>query len=253
MPRFHVHARFIRHCGRQGNSQAPGPALGERLDRLYGGVMPATPISALPLPSDVTIESDQRVWNGRFPLDQVRFRHRRFDGASSGVRIWELWRRGRAAALLPYDATADAVVLIEQFRLPALAAGFDPVLVEIPAGLADPSEGAEATARRETEEETGLRAERVHSIGEVLLMPGGSDEVCSLFVGQVRIPKANPTGVIGHAGLLREHEDIRVRLWPAMSAIEAALSGRFTNILTMLTLTWFATRREQLRLEWAGT
>ncbi len=233
--------------------QAPGPALGERGDGLYGDSMPPTPISALPVPSYVTIESDQRVWNGRFPLDQVRFRHRRFDGATSGVRIWELWRRGRAAALLPYDPTADAVVLIEQFRLPALAAGFDPVLVEIPAGLADASEGAEATARRETEEETGLRAERIHPIGEVLLMPGGSDELCSLFVGQVRIPKADPAGVIGHAGLLRENEDIRVRLWPAMSAIEAALGGRFPNILTMLSLTWFAARREQLRVEWAGT
>ena len=39
--------------------------------------------------------------------------------------------------LLPYDPVADTVVLIEQFRLPALAAGLDPVLVELPAGLCD--------------------------------------------------------------------------------------------------------------------
>ncbi len=91
----------------------------------------------LPPHPDVTIESAQRVWNGRFPLDVVGFRQRQFDGSTSGLRTWELWRRGRAAALLPYDPTADAVVLIEQFRLPALAAGLDPVLVEIPAGLHD--------------------------------------------------------------------------------------------------------------------
>ncbi|MDB5401812.1 MAG: nudF, partial [Rhodopila sp.] len=93
--------------------------------------------STLPIPPhpDVVIESEQRVWSGRFPLDVVKFRHRRFDGTLSNTRTWELWRRGRAAALLPYDPIADALVLIEQFRFPALAAGVDPTLVELPAGL----------------------------------------------------------------------------------------------------------------------
>ena len=79
-------------------------------------------VPRLPPHPDVELLSEQRVWSGRFPLDVVRFRHRRFDGAMSGVKTWEVWRRGRAAAVLPYDPAADAVVLIEQFRLPALAA-----------------------------------------------------------------------------------------------------------------------------------
>ena len=83
------------------------------------------PPLSLPEHPDVLIEADDRVWDGRFPLDRIRFRHRRFDGAFSSPRIWEIWRRGRAAAMLPYDPVADAVVLIEQFRLPALAAGLD--------------------------------------------------------------------------------------------------------------------------------
>jgi len=88
---------------------------------------PTPPIPAHP---DVVIESDKRVWSGRFPLDVVKFRQRRFDGVMSKTRIWELWRRGRASALLPYDPWTDQVVMIEQFRLPALAAAADPVLVE---------------------------------------------------------------------------------------------------------------------------
>src|ERR1700733_9112113 len=87
--------------------------------------------NSLPAHPDVTIESNQRVWDGRFPLDVVRFRQRRFDGSTSEPRTWELWRRGGAAAVLPYGPVAAAVVLIEHFRLPALAAGLDPVLVEI--------------------------------------------------------------------------------------------------------------------------
>lgn len=206
----------------------------------------------LPAHQDVTIEFDQRVWDGRFPLDLVRFRHRRFDGSTSGLRTWELWRRGRAAALLPYDPTADAVVLIEQFRLPALAAGLDPVLVEIPAGLSDHVEAAEATARRETQEETGLVVDRVEPIGAFMLVPGGSDELCSLFMGRVRVPAADTAGIAGMGGLAVENEDIRVRVWPAVEAIEAALAGRFPNVLTMVALLWFAARRDWLRQEWAG-
>jgi ADP-ribose pyrophosphatase len=214
--------------------------------------MTAPPPTALPAHPGVTIESAQRVWDGRFPLDVVRFRHRRFDGATSGLRTWELWRRGQAAALLPYDPTADAVVLIEQFRLPALAAGLDPVLVEIPAGLADRAEPAEATARRETQEETGLVVDRVEPIGAFMLVPGGSDEFCSLFVGRVRVPATDAAGIAGMGGLAVENEDIRVRVWPAVEAIEAALAARFPNVLTMVALLWFAARRDWLRQEWAG-
>ncbi|HMD24472.1 MAG TPA: NUDIX domain-containing protein, partial [Streptosporangiaceae bacterium] len=197
--------------------------------------------------------SNQRVWDGRFPLDVIRFRQRRFDGTPSGQRTWELWRRGRAAALLPYDPIADAVVLIEQFRLPALAAGLDPVLVEIPAGLADRPESAEATARRETQEEAGLAVDRVQPIGNVMLTPGGSDEMCALFIGQVRVPATDAAGIAGTAGLLVENEDIRVRVWPANEAIEAALAGRFPNVVTMVTMLWFAARRDWLRQEWTRT
>src|SRR6185437_12660741 len=115
--------------------------------------MPHRSFPKLPHHPDVELLSEQRVWGGRFPLDVVRFRHRRFDGAMSGQRTWELWRRGPAAAVLPYDPWADAVVLIEQFRLPALAAGLAPVLLELPAGLCDGDEPPEATAQREMLEE----------------------------------------------------------------------------------------------------
>ena len=205
------------------------------------------PLAAGP---DLPICSERRVWDGRFPLDVVRFRHRRFDGALSGPRTWELWRRGRAAALLPYDPARDAVVLIEQFRLPAFAAGIDPVLVELPAGLADPGEDAATTLTREAAEETGLVPDRLTRIGEVLLSPGGSDELCAVFAGRVRAPDPAADGLLGHAGLAAEDEDIRVRLWPAEAAIEAALAGRFANALTMLALLWLAARRPLLQAEW---
>jgi ADP-ribose pyrophosphatase len=213
------------------------------------------PRTSLPLSEQpgLTICSQERVWSGRFPLDVVRFRHRRFDGAVSGVKTWEVWRRGRAAAVLPYDPQADAVVLIEQFRLPAAAAGLEPVLVELPAGLCDDGEAPEATARREMMEEMGLAVGTLRRIGSFLLTPGGADEVCELYVGHVQAPEADADGIAGHAGMVDEHEDIRVRVWPTERAIEAALSGEMANSVTMIALLWLAARREALRKEWVST
>lgn len=212
--------------------------------------MPSRTIPPIATHPDVEVCSEQRVWSGRFPLEVVRFRHRRFDGVVSEVRTWEVWRRGRAAAVLPYDPVADAVVMIEQFRLPALVAGLDPVLVELPAGLCDDGETPEATARREMMEEMGLSVGALWRIGGFLLTPGGADEVCELYAGCVHSPEADGDGIAGHAGIADENEDIRVRVWPADRAIEAALSGRLTNSVTMIGLLWLAAQRDTLRKEW---
>jgi ADP-ribose pyrophosphatase len=215
--------------------------------------MPQVSFPSLPAHPDVTLLSEQRVWNGRFPLDVIRFSHRRFDGAMSGERTWEVWRRGRAAALLPYDPITDAVVLIEQFRLPALMARADPVLVELPAGLCDEGEEAEQTARRETMEEMGLAVGVLRRIGGFLLTPGGADEMCELFVGRVQAPAADPDGIAGHSGAADEHEDIRVRVLPAGRAIASAIAGQICNSVTMIGLLWLAVQRDALRKEWIST
>src|ERR687894_2507501 len=90
--------------------------------------MKARPAKAPPVPAHpgLDVRSDEVVWDGRFPLQRVRFTYTRFDGAPSAELTWELWRRGGGVAVLPYDPAADAGALIQQFRLPALAAGVRP-------------------------------------------------------------------------------------------------------------------------------
>jgi ADP-ribose pyrophosphatase len=214
--------------------------------------MPSRSHPSLSPHPDIQIDSDERVWDGRFPLDVVRFRHRRFDGAMSGTKTWELWRRGNAAAVLPYDPWQDAVVLIEQFRLPAYAAGLDPVMVEMPAGLCDAGESAEVTAYREIQEEMHLATDRLEHVGRFLLTAGGSDELCTLFAGRVRVPAANADGIAGYAGMAAEQEDIRVRVWPADRAIAAALAGAVPNSVAAIALLWLAARRDWLRSQWTA-
>ena len=200
---------------------------------------------------DVVVESEQRVWSGRCPLDVIQFRQRRFDGTMSSARRWEVWRRGQAVAMVPYDPVADALVLIEQFRFPAYVAGFEPTMVELPAGFIDAGETPEAAMGRELHEEMGLSGDRLTPIGTFMLSPGGADESCVLFAGRVTAPPAGPDGIAGIAGEAAEHEDIRTRVWPADAAIAAALKGEFTNAITMIGLLWFAANRDRLRREWS--
>lgn len=211
--------------------------------------MNARPPKAKPIPPypGLTVLSDEVVWDGRFPLQRVRFRRRRFDGAEGAVQTWEVWRRGGAVAALPWDPWADRVALIEQFRLPALAAGLDPVMAECPAGLLEAEEDPATAARRELMEETGLVTDRLAPMGRYILTQGGCDEVISLFLARARLPAP---GHAGTHGLDHEHEDIRVMVLDADAAIAMLDDNRIDNATAALCLNWFARRRAALLPEW---
>ena len=199
---------------------------------------------------DVVTLSTETVWKRYTQLDVVQFQARRFDGNMSPVRTWEVWRRGAAVGLLPYDPVADQLVMIEQFRYPAMLAGVDPVLLEVPAGFMDPGETPEQTAAREAQEEMGLKADRTERIGRFVLTAGGSDETVTLFAGRVQAPPADADGIAGYGGLKSENEDIRIRVIPAVVAIEHALAGAYANAITTIALLWFSARRDTLRAGW---
>ena len=211
--------------------------------------MKARPAKAPPIPAHpgMTVLADEVVWDGRFPLQRVRFRYTRFDGAPSSELTWELWRRGRGCAVLPYDPARDRVALIEQFRLPALAAGLAPVMVECPAGLVELGEDPEATAWREVAEEAGLRPARMERIGQFMLMQGGCDEVMDYFAAHVSLPDA---GIVA-GGLEHEGEDTRVLVLPADEAFAMADGGGIQNVTSALCLFWLRHHRARLRREWA--
>ena len=213
--------------------------------------MSARPPKAKPIPAHpgLTVLSDEVVWDGRFPLQRVRFRRRRFDGAEGGVLTWELWRRGGAVAILPWDPWTDRVALIEQFRLPALAAGLDPVMAECAAGLLEDGEDPVDAARRELAEETGLLADRMQPLGRYILSQGGCDEVITLFLARTRLPEP---GHAGHHGLHSEHEDIRVLVLDAGEAIAMLDDNRIANATGALCLAQFARRRAALLKDWTA-
>ena len=199
---------------------------------------------------NATTLSTETVWQGHTRLDKVRFRNTRFDGSPSPIRTWEVWRRGHAVGVLPYDPITDHLVLIEQFRYGAMAAGMDPILLELPCGFIDGDETPEQASAREMQEEIGMQADRLLPIGRFLLSPGGSDESVTIYAGQITTPPADADGIVGYGGLASENEDIRIRVLPAAQAIDIALAGACPNSITAIALLWFAARHDWLRSQW---
>jgi len=201
-----------------------------------------------PLPShpDVEIAGSQTVSARYLRIDTLRFRHRLFSGEWSAERNYDVLRGGQAVAIVLYDPDHDRVVLIEQFRLPALVAGRSPRQLEAAAGLIDTDETPQAVAVRETHEETGLAA-----IGEpipiqhYLSSAGNSDEGIFLFCGRV-----DSTAAAGVHGLPEEHEDIRVVV-KTLAEVETLLdAGAIESGHTLIGLHWFLQHRERLRRLW---
>ena len=69
--------------------------------------------------NDVEIIARETLYRGFFSLDLYRFRHRLFNGQMSHEVRREIFERGHAAVLLPFDPVRDEVVLIVQIRIAA--------------------------------------------------------------------------------------------------------------------------------------
>lgn len=76
--------------------------------------------------NDVEIIARETVYDGFFSVVRYRFRHRQFNGEMSGEVQREVFERGHAAVLLPYDPLRDEVVLIEQSASRLMTAVFGP-------------------------------------------------------------------------------------------------------------------------------
>lgn len=196
---------------------------------------------------DLDIQSVETVFQGYFRIDRYTMRHRRFDGGWTPVFSRELFERGHAAAVLPYDPALDQVALIEQFRIGAHSAGHPAWQIEIVAGIIEEGEASLDVATRETREEAGCDVTDLTLIGDILVTPGGSSESIHIYCGRV-----DCGSVGGLHGLEGEHEDIRVFTLPAEEAFAWVRAGRIANASTVIALQWLALNRDSLRQRWLG-
>lgn len=200
-----------------------------------------------------TPHGDERVdtlekttpYRGYFQIDLYRLRHRKFDGGWTAPMSREVFERGHAAAVLLYDSDRDAVVMIEQFRIGAYAAGVEPWLIEVVAGIIDPGEDAADVVRREAVEEAGRAIQDLVPIGRFLMTPGASSETLAMYCGRV-----DSEGADGIHGLDHEGEDIRAFVVPAGDALARVMAQDCPNANTVIALQWLMLNRADLRKRW---
>ncbi|PST93418.1 ADP-ribose diphosphatase [Photobacterium iliopiscarium] len=193
--------------------------------------------------SDVEVLSTKTVYDGFFKMVKYRLRHKLFAGGWSGEFERELFERGHAAAVLPYDPVLDNVVLIEQFRIGALAADCQPWQLEIVAGMLDhDDESPEQVIRREATEESGLVLGKTEKISRYLSSSGGCSEILDIFISEVDSRLAQ-----GIHGVASESEDIRVHVVSRNQAYQWLESGKIENAATIIALQWLQLHHQRLR------
>ncbi|MGK9173883.1 ADP-ribose diphosphatase [Yokenella regensburgei] len=195
--------------------------------------------------NDVEIIARETLYSGFFSLERYRFRHRLFNGEMSGEVQREIFERGHASVLLPFDPVRDEVVLIEQIRIAAYDTSDSPWLLELVAGMIEEGETVEDVARREAQEEAGLDVGRVKTFMSYLASPGGTSERLSLLVGEVDATQAE-----GIHGLVDENEDIRVHVVSREQAYQWVEEGKIDNAASVIALQWLQLHYENLRKEW---
>jgi ADP-ribose pyrophosphatase len=196
---------------------------------------------------DAQILEKKTSFQGYFRLDRYVLKIRLFDGSWSAPFSREIFERGHAVSLILYDPVRDEVGLIEQFRPGALAAGWAPWLIEIPAGIIDAGQTPEDVAIREAKEETGLTISDPIAVRRYLVTPGGSTETHQIFAARI-----DSTQLSGIHGLEEEGEDIRVFPLPADQAFQWVESGRICNAMTIIAMEWLAKNRETLQQRWTS-
>jgi ADP-ribose pyrophosphatase len=185
------------------------------------------------------------AFQGYFRLARYRFRHSLYRGGLSGAFDREVFERGQAAAVLPYDPVRDEVVLIRQFRAGTFAAGRHPWCWEIVAGMIEEGETPEDVARREAVEEAAVEILDLVPLYSLVLSPGACSETCNIFLGRI-----DSTGIGGVHGLDTENEDILVKTMPFGDALALLARDEIDNSAAVIALQWLALHRDELRNRW---
>lgn len=194
----------------------------------------------------VEIIGQHRHYDGFFKLDEYVVSHERQDGTMSPPLHRLVFERGDAVVVFLYNRDTQSVVLLEQFRVPALigrrrddASTTNGWIVEPVAGMIDTGESPESSAVRETMEETGYAIRNPKLIGTFFSSPGGVSERYFLYFAEVG--EADRTGKGG--GL--DDEDIKILNVPVAELFARLAGGAIDDPKIVIGAYWLKDRLQQ--------
>jgi len=187
----------------------------------------------------VAIEQKRYILDDFFKIEEAYLRFEQFNGKMSPlVRRLNL-ERGNSVAILVFNRNTNKLILVTQFRYPTHVNN-DSWTIEAIAGMVDPGETPEETARRELQEETGLNISIFEHITTFYPSPGGSSEQIFLYYSEVSGEQAkyNKTG-----GLIGHGEDIKAIEITLKDALTKIKSGEIVDAKTIIGIYWLENRQ----------
>ncbi len=142
----------------------------------------------------------------------------------------DIIRHPGACAMIALD-TDGTIFLERQWRTPLSRAFW-----ELPAGKIDPSEPSLACAKRELEEEVGVRASDWVKLGTMHNAIGYSDEHIDVYLAQ---------GLTKTHCHLDDNEFLRIEKRPWKEVLQMTYTGEITDAKTISAMHWFAYYIEQ--------
>ncbi len=157
------------------------------------------------------IKKQSRLFDDFFKIDEIIVSHEQIDGSMSADQRRLVFERGDAVAVLLLHRDRKSVVLVEQFKVPAIPGRqrddpttVDGWILEAVAGMIDEKETPEAAIIRETREETGYQIRNPKLISQFFSSPGGTSERIFLYFAEVR-----DSDLVAKGGGL-DDEDVKV-------------------------------------------
>ena len=153
------------------------------------------------------ILSSETVFDEYIRIEKAVLRWEQFSGEMGRKSTRYVVRRGDSVGIVPVFKDSGRVILVKQFRYPAVREVENGFLWEIPAGMLDQGEEPLQTASRELFEEIGLRAEQMEPLISYYLSPGLLDEKMHLFIARI-VESREPDFTGGNP---EENEDLLIR------------------------------------------
>ena len=169
---------------------------------------------------------------GRFDLTRTEVEVVEDDGETRRLSH-EIYRHGKAAAVLLYDPGRSVVTLVRQFRVGAYLSDGALSTTEVCAGMLDGDPPAVCVIR-EALEETGLRIKAPRHAFDAYMSPGGMTEKIACFVAPY-----GEADRAGEGGGIDEDEHIEVAEVPFDEALGMIASGEIADAKT-IALLYFA-------------
>jgi len=166
---------------------------------------------------------------GRFALTRTEIDVVEDDGVERTLKH-DVYRHGKAAAVLLYDPARSVVTLVKQFRAGAFLSDGALATVEVCAGMLD-DDSPEACIVREALEETGVSINAPRHAFDAYMSPGGMTEKIACFVAPY-----GPNDRSGDGGGVDDDEHIEVIEVPFNEALAMIESGEIADAKTIALL-----------------